>query len=410
MSTSDAGRVQFLLDTKTTELQHDTEDECKPFFLSIPDLPSNQLQHLHDIGLVDGVDVCLLVNAHEQYLLSALRAPLKASFVSLDASRPWIMYWCLHSLDLLERLPSSHTLMGCVDTLKACFTEHGFGGGPSQMAHGAPTYAAVMVLCIIATCNDASASTAALELLQAIRTPLQQWFISLKNEFGGFCIHLDGEMDVRATYTVLSVATLLNIMTPTLRDGAIDFLISCQTYEGGFGGEPGSEAHGGYTYCAVAALELLDALDRCNVPALRQWLVQRQMSFEGGFNGRSNKLVDGCYSFWQGGALAIVSGYYASQNDFLCDEAMLQRYILLCAQDLNGGLRDKPSKPRDFYHSCYNLSGLSVSQHYGKLEYGHATKSRVAKTHACYNIRVERVEAIQRHFSTNQTIVIEQTE
>ena len=41
---------------------------------------------------------------------------------------------------------------------------------------------------------------------------------------------------------------------------------------------------------------------------------------------------------------------------------MLQRYILLCAQDVNGGLRDKPSKSRDFYHSCYNLSGLSVSQ------------------------------------------------
>ena len=45
------------------------------------------------------------------------------------------------------------------------------------------------------------------------------------------------------------------------------------------------------------------------------------------------------------------------------DEAMLQRYILLCAQDVNGGLRDKPSKSRDFYHSCYNLSGLSVAQH-----------------------------------------------
>jgi len=43
------------------------------------------------------------------------------------------------------------------------------------------------------------------------------------------------------------------------------------------------------------------------------------------------------------------------------DELMLQRYILLCAQDVNGGLRDKPSKLRDFYHSCYNLSGLSAA-------------------------------------------------
>jgi len=34
-------------------------------------------------------------------------------------------------------------------------------------------------------------------------------------------------------------------------------LIRCQTYEGGFGGEPGNEAHGGYAFCAFAALVIL---------------------------------------------------------------------------------------------------------------------------------------------------------
>ena len=42
---------------------------------------------------------------------------------------------------------------------------------------------------------------------------------------------------------------------------------------------------------------------------------------------------------------------------------MLQWFILLCTRDVNGRLRDKPSRPNDLYHSCYNLSGLSVSQH-----------------------------------------------
>ena len=92
------------------------------------------------------------------------------------------------------------------------------------------------------------------------------------------------------------------------------------------------------------------------------------------FSGRTNKLVDGCYSFWQGGAVAVLDGWYNEMNvgneklggenqGLSFDEVMLQRYILLCAQDVNGGLRDKPSKGRDFYHSCYNLSGLSVAQH-----------------------------------------------
>jgi len=33
-----------------------------------------------------------------------------------------------------------------------------------------------------------------------------------------------------------------------------DYIGKCQTYEGGIGPVPESEAHGGLTYCAVAAL------------------------------------------------------------------------------------------------------------------------------------------------------------
>ena len=251
--------------------------------------------------------------------------------------------------------------------------------------------------------------------------------------------------DETASYTVFCIAKLLNILTPTLASKTTtDFIASCQTYEGGFGGEPFSEAHGGYAYCAVAALQLVNRLDNetVDMSALLGWLARRQMPYEGGFCGRSNKLVDGCYSFWQGGAMAIVSAHYhdLSKEDssiitqsqkvavdpwlsnsgedtvplsyaLLFDTPMLQRYILLCAQDVNGGLRDKPSKPRDFYHTCYNLSGLSVSQHCGKTakeeqsvrdfkmnHFGHPTLSQVAATHPCYNIRLERVQMVLDHF------------
>ena len=33
------------------------------------------------------------------------------------------------------------------------------------------------------------------------------------------------------------------------------------------------------------------------------------MQYEGGFQGRTNKLVDGCYSFWQGGAAVLIESY-----------------------------------------------------------------------------------------------------
>jgi len=42
----------------------------------------------------------------------------------------------------------------------------------------------------------------------------------------------------------------------------------CQTYEGGFAGCPGMEAHGGYSFCGVAALVMLGKQHLCDVRAL----------------------------------------------------------------------------------------------------------------------------------------------
>ncbi|KAL9388720.1 hypothetical protein Peur_017325 [Populus x canadensis] len=36
-----------------------------------------------------------------------------------------------------------------------------------------------------------------------------------------------------------------------------EYILKCQSYDGGFGMIPGSESHGGGTYCAVASLHLM---------------------------------------------------------------------------------------------------------------------------------------------------------
>ena len=36
--------------------------------------------------------------------------------------------------------------------------------------------------------------------------------------------------------------------------------------------------------------------------------------------------------------------------------------MILACQLSDGGLRDKITKPQDIYHTCYSLSGLSISQ------------------------------------------------
>lgn len=41
----------------------------------------------------------------------------------------------------------------------------------------------------------------------------------------------------------------------------------------------------------------------------------RQMSFEGGFQGRTNKLFDGCYSFWVGGIFPLIQKFLSKKGE-----------------------------------------------------------------------------------------------
>lgn len=70
-------------------------------------------------------------------------------------------------------------------------------------------------------------------------------------------MHQGGEVDIRGVYCAVAVANLLNLEDKiVLFENTAQWLAQCQTYEGGFSGEPGAEAHGGYTYCGLAALVL----------------------------------------------------------------------------------------------------------------------------------------------------------
>lgn len=111
-------------------------------------------------------------------------------------------------------------------------------------------------------------------------------------------------------------------------------------------------------HSATLAL-LLDVLMDVNyryldLPLLLSWLSARQYAPEGGFAGRTNKLIDGCYSWWVGGCWplleAALNGPQTSENALLPITGSLYsregliRYILCCCQSERGGLRDKPSK------------------------------------------------------------------
>lgn len=364
---------------------------------------------MRDSGLADGV--YLLKQKHVQYLQRGIRQ-LSVSFESLDASRPWLCYWILHSLALLKSSIPDDVTKDVIDFLKRCQAPSGgFGGGPGQLPHAAPTYAAVLALCTLGT----------EEAFEAIDRPgLQRFLFDLRQPDGSFVMHRDGELDIRGAYCAIVSALLTNVAVPQLFEHTSEWIVSCQTYEGGFSAVPGTEAHGGYTFCGFAAAMLLRKQRFCNLQRLLKWTCNKQMQVEGGFQGRTNKLVDGCYSFWQGGLFPLVYTALDLEGDdaldpelWHFDQEALQEYILYCCQCTAGGLLDKPGKSRDFYHTCYCLSGLSISQHcYGNstiIDIADCPEDILEPIHPAFNIVASKAEAALKHFSALPPPVLEQS-
>ncbi|KAL6767596.1 hypothetical protein ACKKBF_B35885 [Auxenochlorella protothecoides x Auxenochlorella symbiontica] len=466
-------------------------------------------RHL-DARLLDGDDGALELyrDKHAKFLRKGLGC-LNAGFLGLDASRTWLCYWILHGLVLLERpFPAQPDRDSIITFLASCQDpEGGFGGGPYQLPHLAPTYAAVAALVTLG-------GPQALSVID--RPALMRFLLRMcipPEQGGGMVMHDGGEVDVRGCYCALAACHMLNLDVQTLADccGMVDFIRRCQSYEGGIGGEPGNEAHGGYTYCGLAALCLLDRCQALDIPSLGSWVAALQAPFEGGYAGRTNKLVDGCYSFWQGAVLPLLDRYapsnaratdtrteqrpdqdlspetlaaralvhslavrleaaekleakaeaaYSSavhaQNDAavsnlqhaartaqhasqrlregldrarsqvaavahgaaalvatglpgapaagrdvaqgsVCAQS-LQVWLLAACQELRGGMRDKPGKAPDYYHTCYCLAGLAVSQAWSGVVVGGPCNALPTVDLRC-NVRADALADARAWFS-----------
>eukprot|EP00211_Chloroparvula_japonica_P006642 CAMPEP_0119124748 /NCGR_PEP_ID=MMETSP1310-20130426/4279_1 /TAXON_ID=464262 /ORGANISM="Genus nov. species nov., Strain RCC2339" /LENGTH=416 /DNA_ID=CAMNT_0007114749 /DNA_START=119 /DNA_END=1372 /DNA_ORIENTATION=- len=362
-------------------------------------------------------------DVHRSYLESSLEG-LPQGYSSLDASRPWIVYWITGSLSLLDVSPAPSMMRRVAEFFGRCQDSRGgIGGGPGQLPHLAPTYAAV----------NAMASLADPVIMEVFdRSATYAFLLRMKHPSGGFRMHEDGEVDIRATYCALSVAKILHILSPALTYRTAEFFGSCQTYEGGFGGEPFNEAHGGYTFCGTAGCALLNDYTHVNTDSLLAWVAHRQMATEGGFQGRCNKLVDACYSFWQGACLPILAERLAERKGGAGEDGRgvqngnggcgadsgegddaargtggagfwspedLQRYLLLCCQDdMTGGFRDKPPMRKDLYHTFYSLAGLSLAQGGGPTVYG-GKKNALERLDPVHGVRGDRLRKTLNHFS-----------
>lgn len=371
---------------------------------------------------------------HIKRLINVLTKPLPSHFERLVATQTWCVYWITHSLSLLDKCQVSEPVTDdVISFINECAHEHGgYGGGPGQISHLATTFAAI----------NALITTSSEKALDSIdRAGIVKFLHRMKQADGSFSMHDDGEIDSRATYCALSILKCLNIHDPLLMENLTDWILSCQTYEGGFGSVPGAEAHGGYTFCCVASLSLMDQLHKADIPALARWLANKQLTDEGGFCGRSNKLVDSCYSYWQGAVFVLIHPLLKSLatqssqqnrpqtrssaqnvtdtevselfNLWMFDSRRLQDYILNNCQADDGMLRDKPGVEPDAYHTCYALSGLSLSQHQpgGSIfDIGAHAINILENTHPIFNLTPENLNHCIQYFQNKRVDVMKETQ
>ncbi|KAK9480925.1 terpenoid cyclases/protein prenyltransferase alpha-alpha toroid [Lipomyces japonicus] len=202
-----------------------------------------------------------------------------------------------------------------------------------------------------------------------------------------------GERDQRFNYCAAAIRHIISKSTSSAAsDDDIDvsavraYVLSCVGYDGGIGFTPSgfAESHAGLTYCGVATLRLLGdnvlAESMPRLPGLLRWLLAHQVAqvndndddsdddddvVVAGFNGRLNKQVDTCYSFWVGGTLALLPANSSSfSHTGLMGLSQVRpnvRYLLSKTQDeLTGGFAKVQGDRSDVLHSCLALTSLGL--------------------------------------------------
>lgn len=95
----------------------------------------------------------------------------------------------------------------------------------------------------------------------------------------------------------------------------------------------------------------MQSLSEVQVNGLKRWLLNRQID---GFQGRPNKPVDTCYSFWIGATLKMLGCYN------LVNYEMNRGYVLSTQNEITGGLAKWTSNVPDPLHTYLGLAGLSL--------------------------------------------------
>ncbi|KAJ5147523.1 DNA mismatch repair protein msh3 [Penicillium atrosanguineum] len=299
-------------------------------------------------GRAGGTDQALHTLKHVAYIKNLDTRKDELEYWLTEHLRLNGVYWGLTALYLLghpDALPRNET----IDFVLSCQRDNGgFGAAPGHDAHMLYTVSAVQILATVDAVDELEKRGL------GGKQKVGAFIASLQNrEDGSFMGDPWGETDTRFLYGALNALSLLGLLDLVDVPKAVTYVQSCENFDGGYGICPGAESHAGQVFTCVGALTIAGRLDLVNKDRLGAWLSERQVD-NGGFNGRPEKLVDACYTWWVGSALAMIDRLH------WIDGKKLASFVLQCQDPEAGGFADRPGNMVDVYHTHFGLAGLSL--------------------------------------------------
>lgn len=281
---------------------------------------------------------------------------------SLDSQKETLEYWLSEHLRLngvywgltaLCILDSKETFQReeVIQFVMSCWDNRtgGFGPFPKHDAHMLSTLSGLQILLTYDAINliteDSEKLDSVVQFIKGNQLP-----------DGSFQGDRFGEVDARFSYNALSALSILGMLSAEVVDPAVEHILKCLNFDGGFGLCPGAESHASMVFTCLGALSIVNKLNLLTleqIDTIAWWLCERQVP-EGGLNGRPSKLPDVCYSFWVVSSLAIIN-----RLDWI-DSDKLVNFILESQDEIKGGIADRPGNEVDVFHTVFGLAGLSL--------------------------------------------------
>lgn len=326
----------------------------------------------------------LLIQRHKKYFNLTLGL-LPAHIQKEDSNKLLLVYCSLGGLSLLGYEFRDTERTDYIDFIYSHLvsTGEGFRGSSTHQLpeksvgyrYDPPTIAnTYSALCCLAMLSDKF-------WLRLNKQKIMNWVVRCQRPDGSFASLLDldgkpyGDGDLRQCYMALAIRRMLRYQDDANDidlDNCESYIRASAVYDGGLGSY---ESHAGYTFCGLAALNLIGRIVPDEWEQTIDWLAHRQIGYseynrelleyefcdandQGGHNGRDNKFGDTCYSFWVTGSLSLLG------RESIVDAPQLTNYLLGMTQNtIVGGFAKTEEDNPDPYHSFLALCALSLIGH-----------------------------------------------